>query len=284
MPGVQPPYLGDLGNYYWNHDGFIVKISTDDNTPAGQAVPVTPVDGVTIAFDNVATAGTTSVGIGLEVCDVPPPSTNFRLGQPAVYYDISTTATYTGGVSICLDYSNVKFTVEWGLGLFHYEDGVWRNVTTSVDTTNNIVCGVATSLSPFAILGAPLPPVNVVGFAQPLAPLAAEGAPLSWPDKAFKFGRTLPLRLQLLVDGTPLTDQEVKAPTIVKIERTSDSLNAATLDLDAGAANDNGLAFRYSEGSWVYNLSTQPLSTGRYVVTIQLWDGRQLQGCFELKR
>ncbi|HJZ13433.1 MAG TPA: PxKF domain-containing protein, partial [Acidobacteriota bacterium] len=35
--------------------------------------------------------------------------------------------------------------------LFHYENGAWQNVTTSLDTTSNQVCGQTTSLSPFAI-------------------------------------------------------------------------------------------------------------------------------------
>jgi hypothetical protein len=273
------------GCYLDNRDLFITKIAQSDNTPAGYVVAVAPADGSAVTFDNVTAPGTTSFARTAENLWGAPPPDGFRLGDPPAYYEISTTAAYTGGITICLDYSKVTFTVEWGLGLYHYENGAWTDITTSVDAANNRICGVATSLSPFAIFGAPLPPVSVVGFGPPLAPLAAEGAPISWPDKAFKFGRTLPLKLQLLVNGAPLTDQEVKGPKIVEISRQGDSvLNLSTLDLNTGASNDNGLVFRFSDGSWVYNFNTQPLSTGRYLITIELWDGRRFQGGFELKR
>jgi hypothetical protein len=279
-PGGVNPCEGSV-----NDDGFIVKIAQRDNTPAGSQVAVVPADGASITFADVSSPGTTSFASEPDAQWYPPPPDGFRLGEPPAFYEISTTASFTGGVTVCVDYSKVAFSVEWGLGLYHYENGTWTNITTSVDTTNNRICGVATSLSPFAIFGAPLPPVSVVGFAPPLAPLAAVGSPVSWPDKAFKFGRTLPLKLQLLVNGTPLTDQEVNGPKIVEISRQGDSvLNLATLDLNTGVANDNGLVFRFSEGSWIYNLNTQALSTGRYVITIGLWDGRRFQGGFELKR
>jgi hypothetical protein len=287
-PGGPPiPFPDNPMGEIWheNCDIFVTKICSKDNTPAGSQVSVVPADGSSITFDAVSSPGTTSFTRTGDNPWTPPPD-GFRLGDPAVYYDISTTASHTGGVTLCVDYSKVSFSVEWGLGLFHYEDGIWRDITIPpVDTANNRICGVATSLSPFAIFGAPLPPVSVVGFAPPLAPLVAPGGSVSWPDKAFKLGRTLPLKLQLLVNGAPLSDQQVQGPKIVEVSRQGDSvLNLDTIDLNTGAANDNGLAFRFSDGSWVYNLSTQGLSPGRYVVTIQLWDGRQLQGGFELKR
>jgi hypothetical protein len=268
---------------------FVVKLAQSDNTPTGTQVAVVPADGATITFDGVASPGTTGFARSADLSslgyELLPPPTDLRLGDPAVFYEISTTAAYTGGITVCLDYSKITFGVEWGLGLYHYENGSWVNITTSVDAANNRICGVATSLSPFAIFGAPLPPVEVAGLAPPLGALVPQGTAVVWPDKAFKFGRTLPLKLQLLVNGAPLTDQEVKGPKIVEISRQGDSvLNLATLDLNTGASNDNGLVFRFSDGSWVYNLNTQALSTGRYVITIQLWDGRRFQGGFELKR
>ena len=267
-----------------NHDVFVTKISPDDNTPTGTAVAVEPADGSSITFDQVTSAGTTSFARTTDISWWTIPD-GFRLGQPPVHYEISTTATYTGSIEVCLDYSKVSFDVEAGLALFHYEGGAWTDITTSVDTTTNTVCGVTTSLSPFAIFGAPLPPVEVVGFAPPLAPLALEGTPLSWPDKAFKLGRTLPLKFQMLINGTPLTDNEMKAPTIVQIGRVDEApLDLTTIDLDAGEANDHGSAFRYADGSWIYNLDTQGLSAGSYVITIQQPDGRRYSAGFVLRK
>jgi hypothetical protein len=292
MPGGPPEDYGWCGIieecrwYSENDDLFLVKMAQQDNTPAGQQITVAPADGATISFENVASPGTTSFARTMDFTWAPPPPDGFRLGDPPVFYEISTTASYTGGITVCVDYGKVSFSVEWGLRLFHYEDGIWKDITIRpVDTATNRICGVATSLSPFAIFGAPLPPIDVAGFAAPLASLVATGGTVSWPDKAFKLGRTLPLKLQLLVNGAPLTDQEVQGPKIVEVSRQGDPvLNLDTIDLNTGAANDNGLAFRFSDGSWVYNLSTQGLSPGRYVITIQLWDGRRLQGGFELKR
>jgi len=287
--GGFPIYEGPWFDWYEpeNFDIFVTKIAQDDNTAAGQQVAVVPAIGSSITFEEVTSPGTTSFTRSVDNSYYGwSPPTDLRLGDPPIYCEISTTASYTGGVTICLDYSNITFSVEWGLGLYHYENGTWTDITTRpVDTANNRICGVATSLSPFGIFGAPLPPVDVVGLAPPLAPLALLGTPIPWPEKAFKLGRTLPLKLQLLVNGVPLTDQEVKAPTIVQLARVGESpLNLDTMDLDAGEANDNSLTFRFTDGSWVYNLGTQGLSAGSYIITIQLWDGRRFQGGFALKK
>ena len=52
--------------------------------------------------------------------------------------------------------------------MFHHKDNIWIDITTSLDTANNIICGVTTSLSPFAIF-------EVIN--QP--PVAEAGADLS---------------------------------------------------------------------------------------------------------
>ena len=210
---------------------------------------------------------------------------NLRVGDPPIYYDVTTSASYTGGITLCLSYSKVHFNLEFDLKLYHYENGAWTDITTSLDTANDIVCGVTTSLSPFAIFGAPLPPMEVVGLAPPLAPLVLEGNNASLPAKAFKLGKTLPLKFQLLVRSVPMTAQEVKAPTIAQLSRVGEPpLNLDTLDLDAGQANDSGYAFRSSDGQWVYNLSTKGLSVGTYSVTIQMPDGRRYVAGFALSK
>jgi hypothetical protein len=76
----------------------------------------------------------------------------FKLGSPPVYYDVSTTATFSGSVKLCFSWKQGQFYNENTIKLMHYESGAWRNVTTSLDTTNNVVCGVVTSLSPFVLL------------------------------------------------------------------------------------------------------------------------------------
>ncbi|MBI3989315.1 MAG: hypothetical protein HY347_06830 [candidate division NC10 bacterium] len=54
-------------------------------------------------------------------------------------------------------------------------------------------------------------------------------------------------------------------------------------DLDAGAANESGLLFRYADGTWVYNLNTRDLSAGTYTITLQMPDGRRYNAGFVLQ-
>ena len=53
--------------------------------------------------------------------------------------------------------SSQATTAAW-LKLFHYHDGVWENITTSVDQTLHRVCGETLSFSPFMVAQAYLPP------------------------------------------------------------------------------------------------------------------------------
>jgi hypothetical protein len=52
---------------------------------------------------------------------------------------------------MCINYSSVFFENENELRFYHYEDPEWVERTTSLDTENDIICGLVSSLSPFAI-------------------------------------------------------------------------------------------------------------------------------------
>src|SRR2546430_16189721 len=81
----------------------------------------------------------------------PTPPSGFQLGTPGIYYSLTTTATFSGGITVCISYAGISFSDPPNVTLQHYESGSWVNVTTSLDTTNMVVCGNVTSLSPFAI-------------------------------------------------------------------------------------------------------------------------------------
>jgi uncharacterized repeat protein (TIGR01451 family) len=72
------------------------------------------------------------------------------LGNPPVFYNIETTAAFSGSIGLCIDFSNVSFPPGSTLRLLHFEGGVWVDVTTS-GPSGNIICGSVTSLSPFTI-------------------------------------------------------------------------------------------------------------------------------------
>ena len=134
---------------------FVAKYGAEATfTPSGSNIVVHPPDingggtPVTATFSNVTQAGNTNLTTS---SSGPPPSTGFSLGDPATYYELSTTALFTGAIEVCINYSNISFNDESQLKLFHFEDGAWVERTISLDTDANIICASVTSLSPFAI-------------------------------------------------------------------------------------------------------------------------------------
>jgi hypothetical protein len=170
-------------------------------TLTGTNVVVQPTSGagttpVTISFADVTGSGETT----LEVIDPaatgsPAPPAGFSVGDPPLYYELQTTASFTGAVSVCFNYAGISF----GTGtarLFHFEGGGWMRITTTVDTVNTMMCGVTTSFSPFGILVSPL---KVVGFRSPVS--RVPGA-----INTVKGGATVPLKFNVYVDGVEKTD------------------------------------------------------------------------------
>ena len=124
--------------------------ATPEETPIGTTVPSSPVDPntgalVALLFDNVTAAGATIVTTKALEGVMDPPE-GYRIGDSDTLFFISTTAIYDGFIEIALPY-----TTEVDPALFHYVDGAWVDVTTSVDSVNKIIHGVVTSLSPFAV-------------------------------------------------------------------------------------------------------------------------------------
>lgn len=169
---------------------FVPTVST--NTPAGTNVPVTVTDSTTgttpvaLTFDSVTVAGNTSLTTSSGGPAIP---TAFALGDPPVFYNLETTATFSGSIVVCVDFSNVSFPPGSDLRLLHFETGAWVDVTTS-GPSNNIICGRVTSLSPFAVVRRiNSPPVASAGPDQtkscgstPVAPVTLDGSASSDPD------------------------------------------------------------------------------------------------------
>ena len=136
----------DMGAYERNGP------TTAAGTPTGTTVEVQPVDATTgtapveVTFSAVSEGGFTNLATG----SAGPANAGFKLGNPPLYYEISTSAVFTPPVEVCIHYSGVSFTNENNLKLFHFEDGRWVNATSSHDKLNDIICGRVGSLSPFA--------------------------------------------------------------------------------------------------------------------------------------
>ena len=129
------------------------------NTPPGSDVSVEPAPGTGVTFSEVTSGGDTEVTASSEG---PSPPAGFQVGDPPLYYEITTTATYTPPITICLSYQEGQFDNEEQLRLFHREGGAWVDVTTSLDTVNNKIYGQVSSLSLFTLAEPVIEPTTLV--------------------------------------------------------------------------------------------------------------------------
>jgi len=137
------------GNVNWSNSTSY----TTNNTPAGTNISVNFTSQKTnITFDNVTSNGLTEVNVSTTG---PGIDSGFQLAGK--YYNITTTATFEGNVTITIIYDPSKVTNEIALKLLHYESGNWTDVTTSLDIANNTISGTVSNLSPFVIVE-PIPP------------------------------------------------------------------------------------------------------------------------------
>jgi TolB protein len=123
--------------------------TVQSSTPIGNNVSVSLGSNTNVTFGQILSGGTTTLATTATGPAIP---SGFSVGNPPVYYDISTMAPYAGAIDVCITYDPNRFGSQSGLALYHYENGAWRNVTTSVNTNTHVICGRVTSLSPFAIM------------------------------------------------------------------------------------------------------------------------------------
>ncbi len=142
------------GNTYSGSAFWDVQSSTG-NTQPGTNVHVTLSDEVSVTFDEVTTAGNTT----LEITHTGPvPPENFVIIPPSspMFYDINTTAAYSGLVHLEIKYNDAELNpeIETNLNIFKYIEphSEWLGITTSVDIDNNIISGTTDHLSVFAIM------------------------------------------------------------------------------------------------------------------------------------
>lgn len=117
--------------------------------PTGQNVEVS-IGNATVTFSEVTDSGVISVTATTSPQGGLPPSEYRLLGT---YYELSTTATYTGSITIQFIYNDSDVRgKESNLKLFHWDGSAWFDITTPpVDTVNNIITGSSATLSPFVI-------------------------------------------------------------------------------------------------------------------------------------
>ena len=150
-----------------------------------------------------------------------PSSVNFLIGEPAAYFNIQTTANFTGPATVCLSYPFGSIGVDGSPQLFHYESN-WVDITLTKSAGNGtqIVCGTVNSFSPFA-----------AGIAQ--RPLVLKRLKLSTPSNSRKGGDkdswSLQARLDLSVAAsTFLADVDEQGIAFELLEASTGSIDTVT--------------------------------------------------------
>lgn len=144
--------------------GNQIRLTTDANSdqyPSWQrtsgSVAVAPVSNLNLTFANVTQAGNT-VATPLTASQLPVLPNGYNLFAYAPMYDIRTSATYSGNITVTLNVSNVASSwVCSELRLLHFETNVW---TSNINGTPSYNAGMqtctisqtVTSLSPFAVV------------------------------------------------------------------------------------------------------------------------------------
>jgi hypothetical protein len=87
-----------------------------------------------------------------------PPPLACRVCAKSDFYDLSTTAGYTGRIQVCINYASQDCRGK--IVLEHWVNGAWDTLqNTTIDKVNQIICGYVTSLSPFAVFEELVPAV-----------------------------------------------------------------------------------------------------------------------------
>jgi len=226
----------------------------------------------TITFAEVTSGGVTTFASDIETTAAPLPA-NFSVGDPAAYFEISTTATFTPPAEICIAYDPAAYSDENDVRLLHFEDDVWVDVTSSLDTDANIVCGEVSSFSPFAIAEVAADEGPVYDFAGFYAPV--DNAPTA---NAAKGGQAIPVKfslggnygLDIFADGSPSSQQvacDTNAPTDV-VESTA-------------SAGQAGLSYDEATDRYIYTWKTSRAWNGTCrQLSLEFNDGQTVTALF----
>lgn len=222
--------------------------------------PEVEVDNTTVTFSEVTGDGLTTI-----LRDDDPPALPGGYQFCGEYYNVSTTAAYSGAITICMTYNDadVPGGNEAALCLLHYNEATeeWEDITVSKDTEANVVCGQVDSLSVFGLSVMPI----FGGFRQPIN---ADGS------SVFKANRTIPVKFALTdALGNPIAD----AVCHLSLWQVSGEILGTVSETAEAEWADVGDTFRYDEADsqYIYNLSTKGMAVGTWQlrVTADGWPG-----------
>ncbi len=224
------------------------------NSLAGFNVPVEPVDATTgtipvaMSFAQITQSGMTNLTTS---SSGPPPPAGFSLGDPPIYYELTTTAVFSGTITLCIDYSGTGLENdpdENTFKLYHLEGVVWQDRTASLDTVNDLVCGNVTSLSPFAIFQ-PTAIFNWTGFFQPVDNLPTLNSVNAGRAIPIKFSLGGDYGLNILMAGYPKS-QEIFCDSTALVDGIEETVTAGSSSLIYDPTIDQYTYVWKTEKSW----------------------------------
>jgi hypothetical protein len=251
------PAQGDTGS-----SPLAMTLYVGANTSTGTNVVVHNGD-VTLTFESVTQAGNTSVTTS---STGPPPPAGFSLGDPPTYFNISTTAVFSGLVDVCVSYAGIGFVDETSLRLLHFDGISWVDTTISLDTLNDVICGSVSSLSPFIVAAPSL--VSVITASVDVQPKTL--------NKNAK-GTYITVYIEFSGDTASPTDIDVSSVTL------SSAAGTATVPPESptavGDENGNGIIDRMVKFDRA-TVESWFSATGEQTVRVEgrLVDGQQFTG------
>jgi hypothetical protein len=194
-------------------NGTVIIAAT---TPTGSHVTVAPAPNTQVTFTQTTTAGVTTLNV------TQPSSSTLTAAANSVFVDIKTNATYSGNVTLQFAYNPAGLTLEdekaMRMWLWNATSSTWRDITTYVNTTSNIVYGVSPHLSMFGIT-CTLGLTGSNGYQIPTT-VGTPASPPSLPDYLadlayFDIQATAqyasPVTVRLAYDPSTITQQQVES-------------------------------------------------------------------------
>jgi hypothetical protein len=267
--GSYPQLVQNAGMAFYNPPG---------NTPPGSDVAITPPvilpNGdpalVALTFDNVDASGETSVttaSVG------PPPPSGFKLTSPPVYYQITTTAAFSGNIRVCLSWTEGQVANESKVNLFHHENGFWINITdtASRNAVTNTVCGTTSSLSPFALFDLKY---QFSGFFSPVDSEPTVNSVKAGSSVPVKFSLGGDQGLSIFAGGYPRV-QQTQCVTGAPIDAIEETVTAG----------ENSLTYDVASGRYIYVWKTEKAWAGSCrLLQVRLADGELYTARFTMSK
>lgn len=192
----------------------------------------------------------------------PPANASSGFTINGVYYDIATTASFTGHVKLTLPYDQVNVSDTFLLHLYHFDSAAntWVDVTTTIDISNHTVSGEVYS---FSWLAVGTSNQKFSGFKQPIN---TDGTSI------FKLGRTVPVKFSL----TDLNNATISTthPNIY-VSKVTNNITGKEQEVSSTNTADSGNTFRYDSSSeqYIFNLGTKTLTQGTWQIRVLLDSG-----------